>query len=749
MSLKSATRMSTASGAIPTAATNGEGWNVEVALAASKQHRDNGNTYYRAGNTNQAIEEYTEAVNVLQLPSLFTPHVPLTPPVAPHLTALTSELTSTYDIHEYKDAVSASEPTNGSSNLSSNIWNQDIRTSAALAYNNRCAAYLKASQYKEAAIDATYTVFLVGNDAKACFRRATALFSLKEFDAAYKDALLCLSFDKSNHEATALLRQIREAREGKVGASSVPVAMPGILGSGAPTSTKESRPLGTVSDILVFLSTTLETTTATAAALPLGQLTPVLTSVSQLITGNAINSRIFLEGFGASLLLKCLYSTTRGLPSGSTEEKEAQSVRELVSAELHRFFGYVASNSDAAVKWRNEFTRGAVEATQSAPIEQGAAMENLLTLNPTLETLARSTADFLQLGLSKNEFADVGRYSFNAGVVTLCKLLQTELAAQGESCLRRRGPTEAHIRLALPRWLVTTVEAWARYSVASIPDGLRQMASGIEASSLQLQNVIRATASITEGSPGNEELLDILISSGMLKGVLSAACCIEIDAKGKALCAGARRVAIGCLTAFCRSLASCCPRGNAEAGRDKLRKATSAVCGLYVESMANSFPLSGARNSPMPVSCDWKADTDMARVVSWLYSLLLVEPAVAGWFAAEPGVIPCVFILSGAAETGWQLLACDVIAALASTEEGRTLISSYHERLAPQVISSDPTVLQRFNPITLLSRLSDSPNAAVRSGAAITLAKLTGVSKVCSRTSAVIHVSIMKCLAQF
>jgi hypothetical protein len=133
---------------------------------------------------------------------------------------------------------------------------------------------------------------------------------------------------------------------------------------------------------------------------------------------------------------------------------------------------------------------------------------------------------------------------------------------------------------------------------------------------------------------------------------------------------------------------------------------------------------------PLPAP-DWAPSESFAQATALLSCALLAERLEALQFAEEaPGLAAAVFVTSAAPFPAWQALAVDVVSSLANDEQGRALLSGLADRLHPAALEAHPSTRPRLDVTSLLGRLMESRSAAVRSGASITLAKLSSPAKV-------------------
>lgn len=239
-----------------------------------------------------------------------------------------------------------------------------------------------------------------------------------------------------------------------------------------------------------------------------------------------------------------------------------------------------------------------------------------------------------------------------------------------------------------------------------------------------------------------------------------------------------RRMAQAVLSLSFTILRDTYPRGHADAGRTKLRRVLSALSRPLVADLAQALPQprtdeasaaspgAGGENGsdrkaaagggdgagesapdpfygdvpfPLPLSDsesavlpspDWSPASpgtaeDRARAVCLLTSSLLVDRDAGLWLGSQPGILPAVFLMSASPWPAVQASASEAVSQLTSDDIGRSLLTSLPER----VVSSDPSTRARLDVMGLLRRLAESGAPAVRSSAAVTLAKLTGPSK--------------------
>jgi len=127
---------------------------------------------------------------------------------------------------------------------------------------------------------------------------------------------------------------------------------------------------------------------------------------------------------------------------------------------------------------------------------------------------------------------------------------------------------------------------------------------------------------------------------------------------------------------------------------------------------------------------DWTPREEAVRGCVVVECALLVDRET-GLNACElPGVLPAFFLATASPFSPWQLVACEVLSHIMSDDRGRSLVTTVADRLHRDVLLSDPAVRLRVDVTGALARLSDSPSAAVRSAAAVAMAKLTAASKV-------------------
>ena len=92
-----------------------------------------------------------------------------------------------------------------------------VKDDLAVLYKNRSACHLKKERYENAAEDATKSLGIVKNDPKALFRRAQAYEKLGKLEDAMKDAKNAYQIEPKNSALKDLLRRITALLQSKVG----------------------------------------------------------------------------------------------------------------------------------------------------------------------------------------------------------------------------------------------------------------------------------------------------------------------------------------------------------------------------------------------------------------------------------------------------------------------------------------------------------------------------------------------------
>jgi len=347
------------------------------------------------------------------------------------------------------------------------------------------------------------------------------------------------------------------------------------------------------------------------------------------------------------------------------------------------------------------------------------------------------------------------------------------------------------VRAAVARWARFTVRAVLRTApkatpIAAVEGGVKGKSAPSSSAPLTLSGVgwdysaheygLRALSQLL--ALGSEDGVWLLAQAGALDAALalaaalpadvsalrpsgspavaaSAAATAELSTRARGLAtdsaASVRRTAAGCLTRALTSLRDAFPAGYGETGKAKLRLllrdllASSGIDGLAAAlpfapaapaadgSAAAAAPAAVAETAvvgPLPAP-DWAPSEATAQATALLSCALLAERLEALQFAEEAaGLAAAVFVTSAAPFPAWQALAVDVVSSLANDEQGRALLSGLADRLHPAALEAHPSTRPRLDVTALLGRLMESRSAAVRSGASITLAKLSSPAKV-------------------
>lgn len=128
----------------------------------------------------------------------------------------------------------------------------------------------------------------------------------------------------------------------------------------------------------------------------------------------------------------------------------------------------------------------------------------------------------------------------------------------------------------------------------------------------------------------------------------------------------------------------------------------------------------------------WQPGPSHALITTMLHTTLLCDYEAGLELAGQAGVIPGLFIATGHASAAVQQAVTDTISLLAGSEPGRSLLTTLPQR----VLSVDPATAQRLDPMAMLLRLSEAKDSKVRSGAAVTLTKLTASQGTFARDTA-------------
>lgn len=122
--------------------------------------------------------------------------------------------------------------------------------------------------------------------------------------------------------------------------------------------------------------------------------------------------------------------------------------------------------------------------------------------------------------------------------------------------------------------------------------------------------------------------------------------------------------------------------------------------------------------------------SEAARLTALMSILLSVSRSTAHSVLERDGVYPAILFTAASAHASWQTCACDTLSLIVSDEAGRGFLSSFLSTLSPATLARFPDLATQCNVFQVLAHCAQSSSASIRASANVTLAKLTGSSKV-------------------
>lgn len=634
----------------------------------------------------------------------------------------------------------------------------DVRVGVLACVGNRSQAFMKLGKTKEAIRDCSVALAIDGGNVKALYRRAVCFESTGKIREALTDASRALQVDKSNAAAADLLRRLRAAAQAPVVA--------GAAEGGA----------ATLADMLEVL----KTASKDQGPIDMDRIVRNL----QVLLVSAGSVRAFLGESGPGLLLSAAARSSSGTTAAVAADASASSstTHSSITPAINLLIGTCGRISDEYCgSWHREWD--ADRSKQSLSLidvlqAQARVVDGLAT--PVQEHIT-----YVANLTSSGSGGAASSSSTTAGTAAAIRLGASMLAAawivikpqiQAQTLHRLRQWKEIKEgRLAtaapLPSSMRSGIKTWGEL-LADVLHSIGPVSNGTSPSFSLVQLCLQATGHLCEC----EDAVTLLDKCGAI-----AAAAVHCSSQHADL----RKVASGVVGRALSILQNAHPRGHAETGRAKSKALLTRIIGPCVQSLAEALPMkpdenkdaSGASgdkkkqqqldkkngaadddsnvvvagadgtidltaasataaSEPAPVPAvvinpaslpipDWSPSDHSARTTSLLHLSLLVDRDTGLWLADQSGVLPSVFIAAQSPELHVQQAACDVVAALCNDEVGRSLLTTFPQR----VVSRDPSTSTRLDVLSMLQRQAESSSQAIRSGAAVTLAKLTAPSK--------------------
>ena len=661
-----------------------------------------------------------------------------------------------YDLcsSDYEKAISLICSTSSSSSVAP--LSPDVRDLLITLYSNNALAIMKLSESltgvnveekkSECLIQAenacTRALELNPAHAKSLYRRALSFESQggkTKLRRAIEDASRALQIERNDVSAAELVKRIRKKLE------------------------EIDAPLSQTATLELLSSDHLEDALFSVAGDDGDQ--PVIVRVLRSLQSNSMGSgpaRLFIELNGTRLLLSALYS-----PKASVS---------------HRLTGFSLLSAIATKtidtythEWGREWD---VQRSKDKSLGLIDIMPKQLSLAETLASAAELTItpDSMSLSILKvsteetSMTTSLSRLSVSllcASLAVLRPQLRTQLAIRLGQWREIKNGTLLTV-IPLPSGVRKSLTLWSKSVATMLNRGSRGIEGGKLAAALASNTTAESSTTLTaarvlvtlqgvgqliQSSDGAaEDCVNILDAERVMENVADWLSSGPADV---------RRTAAGALTRTLTVLRNSHARGHASLGEKKMQDFTLRLISPAIKNLSLALPNrieikvasetkllggkdpeaaakaaaesaevqekkrieeEGAHLLPRP---DWNADEATGKTASVLLCALQVDFRCGYWLAEQDAVLPAVYISSGSPETH-VLQACgDSIAALCSEETGRSLLSTVPQR----ILSSDPSASARLDLMSLLRRLSESSVASVRSGAAVTMAKLTAPSK--------------------
>jgi hypothetical protein len=473
-------------------------------------------------------------------------------------------------------------------------------------------------------------------------------------------------------------------------------------------------------------------------------------------------ARLFIEFNGVRLLLLALYS-----PKASVNNR-------LTGFSLLSTLATKTVDTYTS-EWGREWD---LQRSKNKSLGLIDIMPNQLSIAETLASAAELTvtSDSLTLSLLKVSTED-------SSMTTALSRLSVSLLCASLAVVRPQLRTQLAIRLGqwreikngdlttvieLPTGIRKALVLWSRSVASLLNRGSRGIEGGKLAAALASNTTAESSTTLTaarvlvtlqgvgqliQASDGAaEDCVNILDSERVMENVADWLSSGPADV---------RRTAAGALTRALIVLRNSHARGHASLGEKKMQDFTLRLVSPGIRSLALALPnrievkvasetkLLGGKDPEAAAKAaaesaevqekkrieeegayllqrpDWNANEATGKTASVLLNALQVDFRCGYWLAEQDAVLPAVYISSGSPESH-VLQACgDSIAALCSEETGRSLLATVPQR----ILSSDPSASARLELMSLLRRLSESSVASVRSGAAVTMAKLAAPTK--------------------
>jgi hypothetical protein len=639
----------------------------------------------------------------------------------------------------------------------------DLRELLVTLYSNNALSLLKlcesysSDQQKEYLVQAedscTLALRLNPAHAKSLYRRALSLEGLggkTNLRKAIDDASRALQIERNDAVAADLLKRLRK----KLEEADAPLSITACLELLSCNTSQQHDELFSVSKDDEEQPSIIR----------------ILRSLQTILMTGSGQSRIFIESNGIHLLLSVLCSpkasVNNRLTGFSFLSTLATKTIDTYTHEWQREWDVLRSKNKSL---------GLVDilADQLSLAEKlASAGEFTLSTESTLSSSSSSSS----LSLLKVSTEDISTTSalsrlsvslLCASLAVLRPQLRTQLAVRLTQWREIKNGSLTTI-IKPPFGIRNALSLWSKSAATLLNRGSRGIEGGKLTASLASNTSAESSTTVTAA-----RVLVTLQGVGQLIQAADGAAedCVNIFDSERVMenvadwlssgPADVRRTAAGALTRALTVLRSSHARGHASLGEKKMQDFSLRLVFPGISSLARALPNrieikvasevkslggkdpeaaakvaaesaevqekkrieeEGAHLLPRP---DWNADENTGKTASVLLSSLQVDFRCGYWLAEQDAVLPAVFISSGSPETHILQACGDSIAALCSEETGRSLLSTVPQR----ILSSDPSASLRLDLMSLLRRLSESSVPSVRSGAAVTMAKLTAPSK--------------------